>query len=283
LNEEIFGMLLNLKTIHTPATLEEAAALLAQPGTYPLYGGAALHRAANPAVEAVINLDKLGLDYVLDSENSLRLGTMLTLEQVRRACAERGEQHPRLGAVAAMLEQDFPETLRHTMTLGDLLMERDPQSLTLTLFLTLGAVFKRVGMEMHFPTAAWLVTPEDVARYLIAQVRIPRGSPRAVVTYEKVARTPADAPIVAAVACVEAGYEHVPHYTSLALCGVAPTPAPQPDTARVLDETNDLEAALDQLRLDPPSDHWGSSEYRVAMGRITARRALGRALEGIRA
>jgi len=60
-------MLLNLKTIHKPATVEEAAGLLADPGVYPLYGGAALHRANRTDVEAALDLGQLGLDFVRDS------------------------------------------------------------------------------------------------------------------------------------------------------------------------------------------------------------------------
>lgn len=271
-------MLLNLKTIHKPATLEDAAALLAQPGTYPLYGGVALQRRSSPAVEAVVDLSLLNLNYVRDTDNSLRLGTMLTLEQVRQVCAERGDRHPRLDAIARVLAGEIPETLRHTMTLGDLLVERDPQSMTLTLLLALGAVLKRIDLDLHLTMTAWLATRSDVARTLIGQVRIPRGPQQAVVTYEKVARTPADAPVVGAVACMEPA-QNIAHYTTLALCGVAPTPVPQPGVARTLDDSGDIEAALDYLRLDPPADHWGSSEYRAAMARVLSRRVLARALE----
>jgi carbon-monoxide dehydrogenase medium subunit len=275
-------MLLNLKTIHRPATVEEAAALVQQPGTYPLYGGAALQRNPRPEVEAAVDLSRLGLDYVRDSENSLRLGSMLTLEQARQACLERAAPHPRIGGIAAMLKEEMPETLRNTFTLGDLLVERDPQSPTLTLFLALGAILKRIDVDLHFTMSAWLAAEQDVARYLLAHVRVTRGPQRAAVAYEKVSRTPADKPIVGAVACAEAVGDSELCRTALALCGVAPTPIPQPEVARVRDETGDLDAALDRLDLDPPGDHWGSREYRVEMARVVARRALARAVEEAR-
>ena len=98
---------------------------------------------------------------------------------------------------------------------------------------------------------------------------------------EKVARTPADAPIVGAVARVQAG-ENGERFSAVALCGVAPVPVGQPEVARTYDETGDIEAALDQLALDPPDDHWGSREYRAEMARVTARRALLRAASDAR-
>ncbi len=273
-------MLLNLKTIHKPTTLDEAAALLTQPGTYPLYGGAALQRGSREDVLAAVDLSALGLASVQDSDNSLRLGSMLTMEQARQACLERSGEYPRLGALASMLAEDMPETLRNTFTLGDLLVERNPQSAALTLLLALGAVIKRLDVEMHFTMSAWLGAREDVARYLTGHVRVTRGPQRAAVAYEKVARTPADAPIVAAVACAEPRDTGRP-YVELALCGAAPTPALQVEVAQALDAGLPIDAALDKLMLDPPSDPWGSRAYRIEMARVVAQRALARALEQV--
>ena len=50
----------------------------------------------------------------------------------------------------------MPETLRNTYTVGDLLIERDPNSLTLTMLLALGAILKRVDVDLHFTMAAWI-------------------------------------------------------------------------------------------------------------------------------
>jgi CO/xanthine dehydrogenase FAD-binding subunit len=272
-------MLLNLKVIHKPDTLAEAISLLKQPGTYPLYGGVALQRRASPEVTAAVDLSKLDLAQVDDSENSLRLGTMLTLEQARQACEDRAADHPKLGGLGAILKAEMPETLRHTLTLGDLLIERDPQSLTLTALLALGGIVKRIDVEMRFTMAAWLLLDQDISRYLLAQVRITRGPKRCAVAVEKVARTPADAPIVGAVAYVKVEDDGVTHHSALALCGIARTPLPQPKAASAWDDANDLDAALDQLELNPPGDHWGSREYRKEMARVVAQRALVSAYE----
>jgi carbon-monoxide dehydrogenase medium subunit len=269
-------MLINLKTVHKPATLGEAILRLSEPGTFPLYHGAALQRARRSDVGAAVDLSRLELDYVQDSDNRLRLGTMLTLEQVRQACADRSDW-PKLGALAEALAEEMPLTLRNTMGLGDLLMERNPQSPTLTTLLALGGVLKRIDVTMHFTVAAWLAIEEDVSRYLLAHVLVPRQPQRAAVAYEKVSRTPRDLPIVAAVACVEA--HEMGHHSRLALCGVARHPVLQPEAAQVFDQTGDIDAALEELQIDPPGDHWGSAEYRAEMARVMSRRALLRAVE----
>jgi CO/xanthine dehydrogenase FAD-binding subunit len=275
-------MLLNLNKIHKPAAIEEAIMLLAQPGTYPLYGGVALQRRKDPNVTAAVDMSQLDLAYVRDSETSLRLGSMLTLEQVRQACAERGADHPKLAGIAEVLAAEMPETLRNTMTLGDLLIERDPHSLTMTLFLALGVIIKRLDIDMHFTAGAWIgMANTDVTRYLIGHLRVTRDAGRAAVAFEKVSRTPADAPIVGAVVYTAPAEADRTSFTTLALCGVAPVPVRQPEVIRVLAETGDMDKALDGLELDPPDDHLGSRAYRAEMARVVSRRALERALGAV--
>src|SRR5690606_15660878 len=101
--QERRSMLINLKTVHKPTALAEAVRLLAAPGVYPLYGGVALQRRSSPAVEEAVNLARLGLDTAQDGDNALVLGTMLTLEEARKACLARAEAHPEARALAALL------------------------------------------------------------------------------------------------------------------------------------------------------------------------------------
>ncbi|GIV80784.1 MAG: carbon monoxide dehydrogenase [Anaerolineae bacterium] len=272
-------MLLNLKTIHKPATLAEALTLLRQGGTFPLYGGAALQRNPRPDVEAVVDLSQIGLERAWEEGDALHLGSMLTLERVRLICQERGQTYPLLGGVAEALRADLPETLRNTFTLGDLLVERDAQSVTLTLLLALDAAIVTAD-ESVWPLADWLASGDDAWRVLVTHVSVPRGATRAAVAFEKVSRTPADAPIVGAVAAVQITAEG--RRTALALCGVAPWPLAQPEAACAFDQSGEVNAALDRLTLDPPSDHWGSREYRTEMARVLTRRALLAAVEKVK-
>ena len=73
----------------------------------------------------------------------------------------------------------------------------------------------------------------------------------------RVGRTPADQPIVAAVARLDPGGK-----LHLALCGVAHTP--------VLVDPHNVKAAV-----NPPGDFRGSSEYRRHMAATLAERVMG--------
>ncbi|MEW6577820.1 MAG: FAD binding domain-containing protein [Chloroflexota bacterium] len=273
-------MLLNLKTIYKPGTEAEVLALLTQKGHFPLYGGAALQRHPRPDVEAAVDLSRLGLDRAAEHGDALRLGSMMTLERARQTCLEQAEAHPLLGGLARALTEDLPETLRNTFTLGDLLVERDPQSVTLTLLMALDARIAVAGVDAPLSVAEWLASGDAVWRALVTHVSAPRGPARAAVAFQKVARTPADAPIVGAVAVAWA--DGKARHTGLALCGAAPWPLAQPEAARLFDQTGDAGAALDALALDPPDDHWGSREFRAEMARVVTRRALAEASQAVR-
>ena len=265
-------MLPNLKIIHKPGTKAEALTLLAQKGHFPLYGGAALQRHPRPDVEAAVDLSRLGLDRAAEHGDALRVGSMMTLEGGWQACVERSKAHPLLGGLARALAEDMPETLRNTFTLGDLLVERDPQSVTLTLLLALDARIAVAGADAPLSLAEWLASGDAAWHALVTRVSVSRGPAWAAVVFQKVARPPADAPIVGAMAV--AWLDGKARHTGLALCGVAPWPLAQPEAMRLFDQTGDMDAALDALVLDPPDDHWGSREYRTEMARVLTSRVL---------
>jgi CO/xanthine dehydrogenase FAD-binding subunit len=255
-------MLIGVETIHQPNTVDEAAELV-NATVRPLYGGVALHRESPHDVVAVVNLHQLGLDQSRLESQRLLLGSMLTLEGVRQIC--NNPEIPNGAFLAEVIRQEAPINLRNTMTLGDALIERRANSVLLTALVALEATVNTTKGNLSIQE--WLDVPKaDIRTALILEVSLLRGSPQARHAFQKVARTPADAPIVGAIAVVEN------EVVRLALCGVANHP---------ISVTSDLSAAIelvDNLELNPPGDHWGSSEYRAAMGRLMARRVLERML-----
>ena len=260
-------MLIRVNTVHQPNTLDEAVNLI-NPQVRPLYGGVALHRESPADVTAVVNLSKLGLDTHQVKGDAIALGSMLTLDDARQICLEI--ESPNTHFLAEMIRQEAPITLRNTMTIGDVLVERKANSVLLTTLVALDATIHMTSDSVHI--SDWLAA-DDVRPTLVTSITLSLGGNEARHAYQKVSRTPADDPIVGAVAYAENGAVRV------AMCGVEDYPILLDELSAVHD-TSDITNALNQLDLDPPGDHWGSSEYRRAMAKIMGRRVLERTVHG---
>lgn len=229
-------MLINLRTLHKPTTLDEAVALLNKPGVRPLYGGS-LIRENSKEVEEAVDLSALGLNRVRVEDDMLIIGSTATLEAVREFCLTLN--HIVAAALAEIIRVEYPLTLRNAMTPGDIITEARTNSLLLTFFAALGS---RASLEKR-------------GNLIIARrVTLDRPDQNCGFAFEKVARTPADAPIVGAVAWIEDEQERV------AVCGLMQQP-----TLYTFGMPSQI------------ADYLGSAEYRTEMAKIVARRALERA------
>ncbi len=270
---------------HRPETVAEALALLAQPGVVsaPLAGGTVLVprlvRAGNP-VEAVVDLGRLGLDFIKREGETLCLGATATLADVAEnpVCrAVVGGLLSRAARLNAVLN------VRNAATVGGLAVEGDPASELLLVLLVLGAevVIQSVaGGARSLPLDALLRAPTSaLAGSLLTEVRciVPVG--RVGAGLACLGRTPHDRPIVAAAAVITRQGDVVARLR-LAMSGIAGTPVRLSEVEVVLvghpltDETlAEVLAGLGE-QLEPPDDFRGSAEYRRAMAPILARRAL---------
>ncbi|NDJ86755.1 MAG: hypothetical protein GYB66_12785 [Chloroflexi bacterium] len=271
-------MLPRVTQVHKPESIEEATHLLIEQDVRPLYGGVALHRESPMDVSAVVDLSLLGLEQHRIFDTGFSLGSMMTLEAAYQASLAIAEHSPNAGFLASVIRQEAPVNMRNTMTIGDVLVERRADSCLLTAFVLLDAQVDANGWPRFIHE--WLDAPDvEVRSALITEVALERGSTSAKYAFEKVARTPADAPIVGAMSYLDRSADGTIVDARLAMCGIAPHPIPLPAVDEALMQSGaDVEAALAKLDITPPSDHWGSSEYRLAMARVLGRRVLNRTL-----
>lgn len=266
-------MLPRLKSFHKPKTINEVLKLLARPGirTLPLYGGPELfdNLAAAAEMEEVVSLAGLNLDRVTDEDGWLRLGAMTPLAALPD------------GDLVTAAARAYPLNLRQMWTVGAVVAHGGASSPFLVTLLALGARVEVAGQEEQ-DLSEYL--PRRAATDLVAAVIVPSNPDCGGVAFEAVARTPSDEPIVCAAACAKVDEGRIVAAT-LALGGVAKVPMLANDVARALLATpatrESIEAALrtlDDPPLQPPADFRGSSEYRRAMAKVTARRALLRAM-----
>lgn len=270
---------------HRPETIAEALTLLARPGVTStlLAGGTALVPrlvAADNNVQAVVDLDRLGLKFIEREGETLRLGAMATLADVAENPSCRSVAGGLLSRAARL---NAVSNVRNAATVGGLIVAGDPTSELLLALLALEAevVVQTTGEGTHALTLdAWLHAPTDTwANGLLTKVRLLVPEERTSAGLARLGRTPQDRPIVAAAALVARQGDLTAH-VALAMSGIAETPLRLRKVERTLtgqpinDET--LKAALAGLaeRLEPPTDFRGSAEYRQAMAPILARRAL---------
>jgi CO/xanthine dehydrogenase FAD-binding subunit len=229
-----------------PSTVAEAERLLQErgEGAIILAGGTQVvadwERRTRPAIEAVIDIGRLGLGDVRTGGELLRAGATATLTDLienETAAALAG------GLLVRAARGEGPPNLRNAMTLGGVVAGAQTDSEVYAALLALGASVLVTRHDAPVPLAGF-----TAGARIITEVLIPLDDLRGGLA--RVARTPTDRPIVAAVAVAGAGG------TRVALCGVGERPILDGDPYR------------------PFSDFKGSADYRQAMAAVLKARAL---------
>lgn len=235
-----------------PQTLDQAFTLLERPAAVVLGGGTGRGAGAphGEAAVEVVDLQALGLDG-LDpcGDGALRIGAFARLQQLVDA-----EQVPAIVREAA--RRELPSTLRAQATLGGCVVRGAADSELLAALLVHDArvtVASRCGEEDLGLGAVLGRRPLGTGRIVLAVTIDTRGH----AALDRVARTRADRPIVAAAARVFEGQRIV------ALAGVGPTPV-------LVDPSGTGPGA----GIDPEGDFRGSSGYRRAIAGVLVGRVL---------
>ncbi len=239
-----------IKSYHRPQSVGAAVELLARPGVTMavVAGGTYINAYKAEEVDEVVDLQAAGLDYANYDDDRLTMGAMTRLQAI-----VDWEDAPELLRDTA--QREGANTFRNQATLGGVVVSADPESELLAALL----VFKadvRMQNSGGARTGALSDFLADIAGSLaggiITEISVATGGTTAA---DRVARTPADKPIVAAVARKKDAGQIL-----LALCGVADSP---------------IRIDPDQVAsLNPPADFRGSSEYRREMATLLAARVL---------
>ncbi|MGC8779388.1 MAG: FAD binding domain-containing protein [Anaerolineae bacterium] len=283
-------MLLNLREYHRPAreaphrALAYTIELLARPSvrTVPLAGGDTLLAAADPTIEAVVDLQGLGLDAIRPEQTTgtLRIGAMVT----RAALADQPAARELCSGILAEAARGWAGSVqRNRATVGGALAVAAANDPLLVALLACGALVTLFGREGtdELPLREFLPRRGELlaAPALITEAVVPRPVGQAGAGLARVARTPADAPIVIAAAHIEREGERC-RAVRLALGGVAARPLDVSDAAAALVGHAPTAAAIAEVAgraaagLQPPADFRGSAAYRRAMAAVLAGRAL---------
>jgi CO/xanthine dehydrogenase FAD-binding subunit len=243
---------------HRPKTLDEALTLLAQPNTLPLGGGTLLSKPTTDPVQAV-DLQLLGLDSLSKNGNNLELGSTLTLQSLLES-----EYCP--AGLKSAIKLEAPLNIRNSATVAGTLIACDGRSTFASVLLAMDAKIEQAILDNS--KIEYRVT--NIGDFLplrstnlITKIVVPINVK---LTFETVAKTPSDKPIVcAALAQWNSGR------TRLALGGYGKSPMLAMDGT----EADGVEVAA-RNTYHEATDEYASAEYRMDVASTLAKRCIER-------
>lgn len=228
-----------------PATLEEAIALVAEPNHVVLAGGTTLNADRNPSNLVAVDLQALGIDTIVRTGGALQVGAMATIGDLA--------DYPAVPAgLARIARAEHPSTMRTIATVGGCVASANAESVLLAALLAAGTTVE-LADDVELTLQTWLSTGAVGSTSIITGINVPADGTFAAAS---TGRTPADVPIVAAVA-----HKNAADQTTVAVTGVASTP--------VVVDPSDPTADL-----TPIGDFRGSGPYRLSLARTLTARAL---------
>jgi len=272
-----------LTEYHQPTTLDDALKLLRRTGvkTVPLAGGTSLVPEAARDVQAVVDLNALDLSFIQTPEvsaehpgakrsgqnfGSLEIGATTKLQTLVDHETVRAYADSVL--VTAILNAASRNT-REAASLAGSIVAAPGNSPLFTALLALDARLivrtARGTREDEIALPYW--TPQP--RALILRVTLPAVPANTHAAYEKVARTPADLPIVCVAARATIDHDQL-RAIRLALGGVAEKPIVITQPAGSIEELAQLAIST----VTPADDYFATADYRREMIGVLTRRAL---------
>lgn len=275
--------MLKIAAYHKPTTLVEAAALLAEDGRTIIAGGTDL--LVNPrymvGVREVVDIRKLGLNYIRVENGWLHIGAGATMRSVAQQAALQRLANGILARGAAVCGSP---NIRNMATLVGNIASALPSADTPPALLALNAEVVLIGTngERVVPLDNFFVGPAQSVREreLISELRIPlvdsddlRGG------FYKIGRTAEDISMVNAAATLKIQGGTITR-ARLVLGAVAPVPLRVTRAEEALagqlatEETFQRAAELVRDEVRPITDHRATAAYRRKMSAVAALRAL---------
>ncbi|HET6443004.1 MAG TPA: FAD binding domain-containing protein [candidate division Zixibacteria bacterium] len=258
---------------YRPQSIDEALDMLTRPDTKPLAGGTIL--LANGTGSAVVDLQDLDLDKQEYESGELTVGATTSLTRLSRFIAGdvmAGEADVTTGPGPMLMEaihRAGPNTFRNAATVGGIVASRLTDSEFLASLLVLDANLNLLDPAAKKMTISDYLTQGERPKGLITGIEIPWIQGRG--ASERVARTPADYPIVSITI-----FKSDQDDARIAATGIDQRPlrVEAAEEALVAGAGIDEAAGAVRDRSSHPGDFRGDAGYRAEMAFVLTRRLL---------
>ena len=275
---------------HRPASIADATSLLARFGAKArVVAGATDLIAERSEVERLVDITSLPLDYIQQDGAGLRIGTLTTVESLRRSELLNGPY----SVLVEVASQFGHRNVRNLATIGGNLCSSVPSADMAPPLIVLdsSAHIASLRGERTVPIEEFFVSVRENALEedeMLIEVQVPPQPPRTGTAFEKIGRTSVDIALVNVAVRLTLGEDDVCSDVRIALGSVAPTPMRSARAegllrGKILDEAlidEAAKAASEEIR--PISDVRSSTEYRRDASKVLTKRCILRALERAR-
>ncbi len=271
----------NIKEYFKPATVREAVALLReQPGQGAfIAGGTNIVVAKDPTLNYLVDVHRLGLEYITEDEQHIRIGACTTIEELYHSELANTLANGLFAQVASWFAS---KQIRNVATIGGNIAEGLSAADTAPLLLTLDAQIVMVGdTERTVPMSEFFRKKGGniLHRELIKEFIIPKEFQQAAGKFLKNGRTREDISIVSVttVVLMQGG---TCQKARIALGAVAPTPVRIPQAEAVLEgkqpskELVEHTAAAVVEHIHPIDNFRASAQFRKDIAEVYTKRAL---------
>jgi carbon-monoxide dehydrogenase medium subunit len=275
----------HIQAFHRPRDIQEAIRLIQDGGGGGrfLAGGTDLAVQADRSVRFLVDISKLGLNYIRPSGSGWVIGATATMAELEKSPAIRALANGILANAAASCGS---VQNRNVATLGGNLMNASPAADTATPLLALDAAvtFADARGQRTVALVGFFTGPHRTAAggalLLEVEVPAPPAGARLGWSFQKLGRTQSDISLVNAAAGLGVEPDHRVKWVRIALGAVAPTPMRAANAEKLLAGRKlepgiiDKAAAEVVREVRPISDVRASADYRWQMSGVLVKRAL---------
>jgi carbon-monoxide dehydrogenase medium subunit len=266
---------------HRPDRIDDVIYLLRQDGARVIAGGTDLLVNKPPEIQSLVDITKLGLDYVKKDEEGIAIGAATSFSKI--IASPYLDPQP-LSVLKDSAREVGHYNIRHIATIGGNICNAVPSADSPIALIALDAVAIIEG-----PTGQRLVPLEEFFTFVretvlgggefLREIRIPIQPDKTAASFQKIGRTKVDIALVNA-SCRITLDEGLVKDPRIVLGAVAPTPIRAREAESLLEGHRPDEVSMEDVvesavnATRPIDDHRASADYRREMSLVLVRRAI---------